>query len=150
MLLPFHTVRVDRSAEAGFRRRALKALPKEHLETLWGFVENGVAHICVFMPIEQKATPTEVSYSDQEIAAQRLEARAYQMEYLGTIHTHPGRDETIFSEGDLRELQRLPEMVMGICAIETKENKRRKCHIAYWPGIKPLKVEYTDWARKDA
>lgn len=147
MVLPFHSIRVDRSAEAGFRRRALRALPNEWIETLWGFVENGVAYICVFMPVSQKGSPTEVTYSDSEIEAQKLEARSYKLEVLGSIHTHPDREETIFSEGDLRELQRLPELVMGICAIDIS-SKRRKCRVAYWPGVKPMKVEYTDWARK--
>ncbi len=148
MILPFHSISVDRSAEAAFRRRALKAMPNEHIEALWGYVHDGIAYVCVFMPVKHEGSPEELTYDPAELLTQKRDAHAYRMEVLGSIHTHPDRDETIFSEGDLRELQTYPEMIMAICAIELVEGKRRKCHIAYWPGIKPLKVGYTNWTGK--
>jgi proteasome lid subunit RPN8/RPN11 len=140
---PFHCVRVDTGAERAFRKRALSALPNEHMETLWGNVTGHVANIHVFMPLQHSSTPESVTYNDTEIAAQRREARKYDLEYLGSIHTHPDRNEVLFSEPDLRELQKNYEAIMGICAIENLPSGRRRLRIAYWPGVLPFQVEYT-------
>jgi proteasome lid subunit RPN8/RPN11 len=148
MFIPFHTIHIDRRAEAAFRRRALKAYPKEYLEILWGFIDDGIANICVYMPLDQKATKGSIDYDQRHIGHQKIEARKYQMEVLGSIHTHPGLTDAIFSDTDLREVQKHGEKITAICAIEEKTlgsgKTRRICRLAYWPGVRPMKVEYKE------
>lgn len=148
MLLQFQKIQVDKHAEAGFRRRALKAYPKEYIETLWGYIRDGVAYVCVFMPLKHTSTPHYVDYDHIDLRSQHREAQEYELEVLGSIHTHPDRDDAIFSENDLRELQEQdnPEKIMAICAIE--KGKRRKLRISYWPGVLPMQVEYTNWGKQ--
>jgi proteasome lid subunit RPN8/RPN11 len=134
---------VDKRAEQGFRRRALRRYPLEYIETLWGRIEGTTAYVHAFMPLKHSATPDQIDYDDADLWDQHDEARDEQLTVLGSIHTHPDRDEAIFSEGDLREHIIDPhDRVMGICAIECK-GKRRKCRVIYWPGVLPCLVTYT-------
>jgi proteasome lid subunit RPN8/RPN11 len=134
---------VDRRAEALFRRRALRRYPLEYIESVWGRIIGTTAYIHAFMPLDHEATPDAINYDDADLWDQHDEAREEGLTVLGSIHTHPDRDDAIFSETDLREHVIDPhDRVMGICAIECK-GKRRKLHIAYWPGVLPCPVIYT-------
>lgn len=141
----FSQIVIDRKAEQGFRRRALRAFPSEYIETLWGYVDGDTLNICVFMPIKHTAAPAWVDYDEEEFDHQEEEAAEYKLELLGTIHTHPDRTETHFSETDLVSAQDTQECVLGICAIEEEKRegkKRRVCRIAYWPTPRPLRITY--------
>lgn len=142
----FSQVKVTRTAEAGFRRRAIKAYPNEMMETIWGRVVGDTLHIHAFMPIKHKGKPTILTYKDYDLSDQEDEAAEEKLELLGTIHTHPNVLEEIFSEEDLRGVQDEPDIIMGICAITqeiSKGKKRRNCRIAYWPCPHPMQVTYT-------
>jgi hypothetical protein len=133
---------VDRRAEAGFRRRALNALPVEHLETLWGNIRGCTAYIHVFMPIDHKGTPGTLDYEQDDLTHQEEEAREAGLHLLGTIHTHPGTTDTGYSETDAGDSEATDDVIFGICAVDLKESRRKTC-IAYWPGVQPLGVTYT-------
>jgi proteasome lid subunit RPN8/RPN11 len=132
---------VDRRAEAGFRRRAIKALPNEHMETMWGTIDGTTAYVHVFMAIEHKGAPDSISYEERDLIQQAREARSLGYILLGTIHTHPDRDVAMFSEADAIDAFEREEIMFGICAIELK--KRRRLRICYWPGINPISIQYT-------
>jgi len=143
---------VDKSAERGFRRRALRHLPKEYIEAIFGYVQDRTAHVCIFAPFPHTATSKAIYYDEEEAADDcSAEAKEHRLQHIGSIHSHPRRDDAMFSETDLQERRRdLHDLVMGICAIEIhrKAGKtRRRCRIAYWPGVLPLDLDYVDWAK---
>jgi proteasome lid subunit RPN8/RPN11 len=140
---------VDTKAEAGYRRRALRRLPNEYLETLWGYVRGTTAYVCVFMPLEHKARPQSLEYNDCDWEHDADEAREHNLHLIGSIHSHPRREDTVFSETDARGVFDTSEIIMGICSIEnpTKANglTRRKCRVDYYPCPRPLDVKYSNW-----
>jgi proteasome lid subunit RPN8/RPN11 len=147
----FERIHVDRTAERGFRRRAQHAYPVEYMETLWGRVRGGAIYVYVFMPIEhtgeawKKDRPAALWYEDEDLDEQQEEAREHRLECLGTIHSHPDNLDSIFSEGDLREIQGTTDCLMGICAITRQVSKgrtRKVCQVEYWPSPRPMEVVY--------
>ena len=144
---PFEKIVIDKKEERKFRRRALRQFPKEYMQVMYGFIENGVAYVCIFLDIKHTATSQACSYWHSDLDAHMDEAKRHNLVCLGTIHSHPDRDHTLFSEGDLEDSQSTQEVIMGICAIESlgKGKKRRRCHVAYWPTTRPIDVVYKDW-----
>lgn len=134
---------VDRRAEAGYRRRALAALPNEHMETLYGRIKDTTAYIYAFVPFEHKAEPKSIDYEEDDLVSEEDEAKEEGYLLLGTIHSHPGLDHTMFSQCDAEWVEKAGETLFAICAIEKAKNKRRKCRITYWPGVKSLITRYT-------
>lgn len=143
MVGKFRSIHVDKKAEYGFRRRALKAMPYEYVEALWGYIQGDVVHICKFVPIKHRSGLTWLEYQNEEVEQQKIAAREVGLQVLGSIHTHPDRNETIFSEHDLRDIQENPEPIMAICAIEVRPGRRSVLRISYWPGVHPISVYYT-------
>jgi proteasome lid subunit RPN8/RPN11 len=147
----FDKIHVDRKAEREFRRRAVRAYPNEYMEGLWGYIRGSVIYVCAFVPMEHKGYYQHLTYKDEVLDDHEDEAREHNLEYLGTIHTHPDLLETLFSEHDLREVQNTQDAVMAICAITQEINKgktRRVCDIAYWPAVRPFTVTYGPKAGK--
>lgn len=141
----FTKICISRKAEQAFRRRAIKNYPLEYMETLWGRILGTEVHIHAFMDIKHKGRYTFLTYEEEDLDNQEDEAAEHRLELLGTIHSHPDHLETIFSEGDLREVQESQDTVMGICAITqeyVKGKLRRSTDIAYWPAPRPLKICY--------
>ena len=139
---------VDKHQERLFRRRAYRAYPAEHIETLWGFVHAGTVYVCAFTPIDYTAAPTWIQYDDEEWDLSEELAREHGLAHIGSCHTHPDRAETIFSEQDLRSsLEEGRDLVMAICAIDSS-GKRRRSRMAYWPNVRPFALEYSDWSTK--
>jgi proteasome lid subunit RPN8/RPN11 len=132
---------VDAAEERKFRRRALRRMPSEYIETLFGIETRAEYVVCAFVEIEHIATPTSLDYDDEDLERHKLLAARSGLILLGSIHTHPHREDALFSDLDMRELLRLDEKVMGILAIDTS-GARRRCTVAYWPQIQPLAVEY--------
>jgi proteasome lid subunit RPN8/RPN11 len=138
------SITVDRKAEAAFRRRALKAYPNEFIDLLLGKVVNGVAHVCVFAPIEQKATTHYVEYDIDEMQDVHENYADLKLELIGSVHSHPDCVDAHFSIGDLLDVQDTDERVMGICSIAAHpETGRKSCKILYWPACRPLPVTRT-------
>ena len=150
--MTFTHIHIDRKAEAGFRRRALKAYGppdapdgerKEYLETLWGAIRGEDLFVHAFMPIAHRGRPGVLHYEEDDLDDQEEQALEESMVLLGSIHSHPDCIDAIFSEGDTRDTQETQEAVVGICAIVKKEGeKKRSCTIQYWPAPRPMKVVY--------
>lgn len=151
---PFTKIVVDKKEEAKFRRRCLDNYPYEHIEALWGQIRGDTLYICAFMQMEHEVTVKTINYEDEELDWHEDDAREAGLEFLGTIHSHPDCADDRFGDTDLEMSQESQEMVMGICAIETKKKgkngkakklKRRRTRIAYWPTVRPLQVVRKDW-----
>jgi proteasome lid subunit RPN8/RPN11 len=132
---------VDMAEEKKFRRRALRRMPNEYLEAMFGYEKNGQYVICAFEEIEHESTPKGVSYDPSDLAHAEKRAAESGMVLLGTIHSHPNRTEGMFSEMDARDVFHSGEKIFGILAIDAS-GKRRKCVTCYWPGVHLLDVEY--------
>lgn len=147
----FDRIHVDRQAERAYRRRAQRAYPREYMETLWGRARGNTLYIYCFMPIRHTSTPDRdycpaaIWYEDEDLEDQHEEAPDHRLECLGTIHSHPDRIDSIFSEGDLREVQDKADCLMGICAITQQVSRgrtRKVCQIEYWPSPRPMEIVY--------
>lgn len=139
----FNEIVVSRKAEKAFRRRAIASMPNEHLESLWGKIRGDKIYIHVFMPINHKGRPTELTYEEEDLDSQEDEAPEHNLALIGTIHTHPHCLDAVFSETDMREVQETQDIVMAICSITQDGKSRKSCEIVYWPAPRPMKVIYT-------
>jgi proteasome lid subunit RPN8/RPN11 len=145
MSASFTEIVVSRTAEQGFRRRAIARMPKEYMEVLYGRVRGSKLYIHAFMPIKHKGKPAELSYEDEDLEDHTDQAPDEKLESLGTAHSHPHCLDSAYSEQDLRDIQDKADIVMAICAItqEVKNGKtRRRCEIVYWPAPRPMKIVY--------
>lgn len=133
---------VNRSAERGFRRRALSKYPLEHLEALWGKIVGESIHIYAFMPISHRSGKTWIYYDEEEYADQKSEAKDMDMVLLGSIHSHPDSDDCCFSPTDLRDCQDTQDAIMAICAIKKTKTGKPRSKIEYWPVPRPIKIKY--------
>ena len=153
MLAPINKVVVDKKEEQKFRRRALRH-KHELMEAMWGYIRGDVAYICAFMKFETgKVTPRVVSYTFAELDNHEDDAKDTEifdsvtgqkinLEFLGTIHTHPDRDYAVLSEFDIYDSLETQETILGICAIEVPKDKmKHKTLIAYYPALRPLAIE---------
>jgi proteasome lid subunit RPN8/RPN11 len=132
---------VDRNEEKKFRRRAMRRMPKEYIELLFGHVHDDSIVICAFVEIDHESTPQALTYDTEDLERQVDLAAKSGLEYLGTIHSHPHRPDTMFSETDARDSLGREDIVFGILAID--DSKRPwKCVTDYWPKVKPFEVEY--------
>ena len=123
---PFTRIVVDKKEERKFRRRALHAHPFETIEALWGKTRGDILYICAFVKMNiDKRTLRTLNYDDQELDFHEEDAAEAGLKLIGTIHSHPNADDTIFSEQDLRDSQESNELVMGICAIINPEKGKK-------------------------
>jgi proteasome lid subunit RPN8/RPN11 len=135
---------VDKDEERKFRRRALSHMPNEYMEVMYGYVEDDTLVVCAFVDIDHEGTPKSIAYDQEEIDRQKGLAEKSGLVLLGTIHTHPDREEGIYSECDARDSYHNEEKLFAICSIHMKSGKRRTVDIWYWPGVTPLEVEYRE------
>lgn len=142
----FTKIIIDKKEEAKFRRRALRKFPNEYLEMLWGFIENRCLHICAFVPIEHKAWINAVEYDEVDIDEHVERAKeTKKLMLVGTIHTHPYREDATPSSFDFKDNEADIDLVMGVMSIEKKKKKGRKrvSQVAYWHP-RALDPIYTD------
>lgn len=121
-------IQVDRRVLKGFRQRALKKYPLEHLETIFGFVKSNVIHIVSFCPIDHDSKPDRCEYLVADIEEQRdkedfPEYRKLQL--LGTIHSHPDAPGEP-SEADWQTSRIDGDLVSGIYQILPRKRGQRK------------------------
>lgn len=110
---------VDKALLDGFKRRAYKHLPNEHLEVLIGIVntEKQTLTLTSLLQVPYKATPDEVETEEFE-APEGM---------LGAIHSHPdgagspSEEDITYAKGE----------IIGICAI-SQRGKRKHTSFSFW------------------
>ena len=122
-------VMVDRKVLDSFKRRALKAYPREIFEQVVGRIAGMQARIFAFRDLAHIANRQEVVVDDDMNPMTEGEDES-RFDILGTIHSHP-QDTIEPSELDWETMQTDDELVMGICAIR-KAAKRRFVSFAFF------------------
>ena len=120
---------VDRKVLEAFKRRALKAYPREILEQVVGKIVGTQARIFAFRDLEHQASTSAVVMDDDVNPMTEGEV-GMGFAILGTIHTHP-QDTVLPSELDWQSMRQDGELIMGVCAIR-KTAKRRFVSFAFF------------------
>ena len=124
---------VDRKVLGAFKRRALKAYPREILEQVVGKMVGTQARIFAFRDLEYQASNSAV-VMDDDVNPMTEGEDGMRFSILGTIHTHP-QDTVAPSELDWQTMRQDGELVMGVCAIR-KTAKRRFVSFAFFNRIR--------------
>lgn len=126
---PVSEVVIDRKVLGAFKRRALRAYPREILEQVIGKIVGTQARIFAFRDLEHQGSNNAVIMDDDvnPMTEGETESR-YQI--LGTIHTHP-QDTVEPSELDWESMRQDGEFIMGVCAIR-RTTKRRFVSFAFF------------------
>jgi proteasome lid subunit RPN8/RPN11 len=131
-------IKVASSVLRGFRRRALRSYPLEHLETVWGRITADGIHIFAFHPIDHKPTRNTCEYTENteaDFEGQRDEdAPKWKLEVLGTIHSHPDCSDASPSEADWELSVESKETISGIYLINKAKNGRRQTAVRFYSG----------------
>lgn len=127
-------ISVDHRVLAGFRRRAWRVFPKEHIEVVIG---RGT-EIHAIHPLEYRSTSEMCAFDEEQLAI--VAQQVHPLQVLGTIHTHPGCDTCEPSEGDWLALRQTPERITGICSLWEK-NGRRRSRIRFFRATAPFHLD---------
>ena len=120
---------LDRKLLAAFKRRALRAYPREILEQVVGSLVGKQARVYAFRELEHEASRNLV-VMDEDINPMTEGEGETRFTILGTIHTHP-QDTIEPSELDWQTMRQDGELIMGICAIR-RTAKRRFVSFAFF------------------
>ncbi len=120
---------VDRKVLGSFKRRALKAYPREILEQIVGTIAGTQARLFAFRDLEHQGLKTAVMMED-DVNPMTEGEDEMRFSILGTIHTHP-QDTVEPSDLDWQTMRQDGELVMGICAIR-RTAKRRFVSFAFF------------------
>lgn len=132
---------VDKRILRGFRRRALKAYPLEHMESVHGRILGKNLHVYSIHPFdEEKATKQEVEIKGKHVEQDEEDAFDAEMLVLGTLHSHPDELGAEPSEHDWNNLSE-DALLLGICAIRPNKT-RRSTRIRFYLAQKPLPVKH--------
>lgn len=123
---------IDRKVLGAFKRRALKAYPREILEQAVGKIVGTQARIYAFRDLEHQASTSAV-VMDDDVNPMTEGKEGMRLTILGTIHTHP-QDTVEPSELDWQSMSQDGELVMGVCAIR-KTAKRRFVSFAFFNRV---------------
>src|SRR6185312_13278488 len=113
---------IDRKVLIAFKRRALKAYPREILEQVVGKMVGSQARIFAFRDLEHQGSTNAVIMDDDVNPMTEGEA-GMGFSILGTIHTHP-QDTVAPSELDWTSMRQDGELIMGVCAIRRTARRR--------------------------
>jgi proteasome lid subunit RPN8/RPN11 len=120
---------IDRKVLGAFKRRALKAYPREILEQVVGKMVGTQAHVFAFRDLEHQGSNKAV-VMDEDINPMTEGEDLMRFSILGTIHTHP-QDTVEPSELDWQSMKQDGELIMGVCAIR-RTAKRRFVSFAFF------------------
>ena len=120
---------IDRKVLSAFKRRALKAYPREILEQVVGKMVGTQARVFAFRDLEHKGERRAVVMDDDVNPMTEGEDLVH-FSILGTIHTHP-QDTVEPSELDWQSMKSDGELIMGVCAIR-RTTKRRFVSFAFF------------------
>lgn len=122
-------VLIDRKVLTDFKRRALRAYPREILEQVVGQVVGKQVRIFAFRELEYKGLKNAI-VMDDDINPMTEGDEALPYSILGTIHTHP-QDTVEPSDLDWQSMKEDGELIMGVCAIR-RTTKRRFVSFAFF------------------
>ncbi len=120
---------IDRKILSAFKRRALKAYPREILEQVVGKIVGTQARVFAFRDVEHKGERRAV-VMDDDVNPMTEGDDLITYSILGTIHTHP-QDTVEPSELDWQSMKDDGELIMGVCAIR-RTTKRRFVSFAFF------------------
>jgi proteasome lid subunit RPN8/RPN11 len=120
---------IDRKVLGSFKKRALRAYPREIIEQIVGKMVGTQARIFAFRDLEHEASTSAV-VMDVDINPMTEGEDGLRFSILGTIHTHP-QDTVEPSELDWQTMRQDGELIMGVCAIR-KTAKRRFVSFAFF------------------
>lgn len=120
---------VDRKVLAGFKKRALKAYPREIIEQVVGKLNGRQAIVFAFRELEHEGTRARINM-DEDVNPMTEGEDDHRFAILGTIHTHP-QDTIIPSALDWESMKQDGELVMGVCSIR-KSARRRFVSFAFF------------------
>lgn len=120
---------IDRKVLSAFKRRALKAYPREILEQVVGKMAGTQARVFAFRDLEHKGERRAV-VMDDDVNPMTEGEDSMPYTILGTIHTHP-QDTVEPSELDWQSMKDDGELIMGVCAIR-RTTKRRFVSFAFF------------------
>jgi len=120
---------VDRKVLTAFKRRALKAYPREIIEQVVGQCVGKQARIFAFRDLEYKGSKSAI-VMDDDVNPMTEGEGSFPYSILGTIHTHP-QDTIAPSELDWQSMRDDGELIMGICSIR-KTTRRRFVSFAFF------------------
>ena len=120
---------VDRKVLSAFKKRALKAYPREILEQVVGKLVGPQAHVFAFRDLEHKGERRAI-VMDDDVNPMTEGEDTMPYAILGTIHTHP-QDTVEPSELDWESMKADGELIMGVCAIR-RTTKRRFVSFAFF------------------
>ena len=124
---------IDRKVLDSFKRRALRAYPREILEQVVGRMVGTQARIFAFRDLEHDASKRNV-LMDEDVNPMTEGEDGMRFSILGTIHTHP-QDTIEPSDLDWQSMSQDGELVMGVCAIR-RTAKRRFVSFAFFNRIR--------------
>lgn len=134
------TVEVYESELNKFILRGASRYPVEHIEAMFGSFKNSHAVISMFYPMEYAAATRNACLFDEEDEPEELDllrqiAKEHGLQFLGTIHTHPGGNTCSHpSETDMDTFIEWGEIVSGTV------------NIYRWKGQGHAKVHFcTPW-----
>ena len=113
---------IDRKVLTGFKRRALKAYPREILEQVVGKVVGTQARIFSLRDLEYQGSTTAI-VMDDDVNPMTEGDGGTCFDILGTLHTHP-QDTVEPSELDWQSMRQDGELIMGVCAIRRTARRR--------------------------
>src|SRR4051812_17685988 len=113
---------VDRKVLSAFKKRGLKAYPREIIEQVVGKLVGTQIRIFAFRDLEHKGSKRAV-VMDDDVNPMTEGEDSMPYTILGTIHTHP-QDTVEPSELDWQSMKDDGELVMGVCAIRKTTTRR--------------------------
>ncbi len=116
-----------------FLRRCKAAYPNEHCEAVWG--EETVDSFRVVRMVRMrlnKATSKLIDYDDIEIKRQKWAAEQEGLKFLGTVHTHPGKDLDSAPSAFDHHACAACERIMGIVNLYKAADGRRYAVETNW------------------
>ena len=120
---------VDRKVLVSFKRRALRAYPREILEQVVGKLVGTQARVFAFRDLEHQGS-TNAVIMDDDVNPMTEGEVGMPFAILGTIHTHP-QDTVEPSQLDWDSMRQDGELIMGVCAIR-RTAKRRFVSFAFF------------------
>lgn len=136
------SVLIDRRVLEGFRRRAKKAYPREHLEALLGQIAtDGEASVHAMCAIDHKGTRDGCEYETSDLLAIEEEFAQRGLHMIGTIHSHPALNTCVHpSELDHNTGVEHGEFVMGVMHVWKQEGVMHT-RVSFSVPRKPLEVK---------